>query len=56
MLAAICGPYVGISRNAKCQRLLWDLYASIAMNAKCLRLFKDLYAGIAYLKISLWNL
>jgi len=30
MLITICGPYEGIARNAKCQWLLWDLYAGIA--------------------------
>jgi hypothetical protein len=35
MLATICGPYEGITRNAKCQWLLWDLYVGNARNAKC---------------------
>jgi hypothetical protein len=47
MSTIICALYVGIARNAKCQRLLWDSYAGIARNVKGQRLLWDLYAGIA---------
>ncbi len=54
MSTIICALYVGIARNAKCQRLLWDSYAGIAMNEKGHCLLWDLYAGITFNAKCLW--